>query len=223
MDYKQSLSFTGVSQAAIVRSLSGTGTLDVKNGALNGMDLNALSDRLEDPNSLSDFLGLFDQLSAGGTTAFDNFSAPITIKDGVVQSDKIAMISKDVTLTLDGRANLPEWSVRAKGLVNFTARSNIPPLGMTVYGTLDNPQKRFDKDNITRFIRTKATQAIGRKIGEQLLGKGMEKSTPKTTQEPLQAPNPANDNYQEGNKTMPTSKDALKRASEDLIRGLLGQ
>ena len=87
------LSFLGVGQSvnAIMRSLSGEGSLKVGRGAIEGIDLDAL-------------LGSFDV--EGGTTVFDSLNASYAIKGGVLRNSDLLMLLPNFNAAGAGEINL---------------------------------------------------------------------------------------------------------------------
>ncbi|MEM7521141.1 MAG: AsmA family protein [Pseudomonadota bacterium] len=92
------LSFLGVGQNldAIMRSLSGDGTLSTGRGTIEGIDLDNL-------------LGSFDV--QGGTTVFDAMSANFTMNAGVLRNDDLKMLLPNVEATGAGEINLGAQSL----------------------------------------------------------------------------------------------------------------
>ena len=91
------VSFLGVGQNvdAIMRSLSGSGAVNVGRGAIEGIDLDNL-------------LGNFD--SQGGTTVFDALTATFQMQNGVLRNEDLTML-------------LPNFDARGAGQVNLGAQT----------------------------------------------------------------------------------------------------
>ena len=87
------LSFLGVGQSvdAIMRSLSGDGSLETGRGTIQGIDL----DRLFRAGDVR-----------GGTTVFDSLTASFTIEDGVLRNDDLLMRLPVITARGEGRIGL---------------------------------------------------------------------------------------------------------------------
>ncbi|MDR9483859.1 MAG: AsmA family protein [Sediminimonas sp.] len=81
----------GGSVDAIMRSLSGQGTLSTGRGTIQGIDL----DKLFRAGDVS-----------GGTTVFDSLSASFTIEDGVLRNDDLLMSLPVITARGEGRIGL---------------------------------------------------------------------------------------------------------------------
>ena len=91
------VSFLGVGQNvdAIMRSLSGSGAVNVGRGAIEGIDLDNL-------------LGNFD--SQGGTTVFDALTATFQMQNGILRNEDLTML-------------LPNFDARGAGQVNLGAQT----------------------------------------------------------------------------------------------------
>ncbi|MEP3687097.1 MAG: AsmA family protein [Sulfitobacter dubius] len=92
-DGTAALSFLGSGQSldAIMRSLSGNGTLSMGRGTIAGIDLDAL-------------LGSVD--AEGGSTVFDSMEATFDIAQGVLRNDDLLMLLPNFNATGAGQVNL---------------------------------------------------------------------------------------------------------------------
>lgn len=92
-DGTAALSFLGSGQSldAIMRSLSGNGTLSMGRGTIAGIDLDAL-------------LGSVD--AKGGSTVFDSMEATFDIAQGVLRNDDLLMLLPNFNATGAGQVNL---------------------------------------------------------------------------------------------------------------------
>ncbi|MEQ3630973.1 MAG: AsmA family protein, partial [Sulfitobacter sp.] len=92
-DGTAALSFLGSGQSldAIMRSLSGNGTLSMGRGTIAGIDLDAL-------------LGSVD--AEGGSTVFDSVEATFDIAGGVLRNDDLLMLLPNFNATGAGQVNL---------------------------------------------------------------------------------------------------------------------
>ncbi|UWR14491.1 AsmA family protein [Sulfitobacter sp. M368] len=161
-----SLSFLGVGQSvdAIMRSLSGEGSLKVGRGAIEGIDLDAL-------------LGSFDV--EGGTTVFDSLNASYAIKGGVLRNSDLLMLLPNFNAAGAGEINLGaqtlDYTVTPKALrVNGDRGLAVP---VRIYGPWADPKIRPDlkaavdlnfqkeKEEAKAKVEAKVQQKIEKELG----------------------------------------------------------
>lgn len=154
----------GASVDAIMRSLSGQGTLSTGRGTIQGIDL----DKLFRSGDVS-----------GGTTVFDSMTASFTIEDGVLRNDDLLMSLPVITARGEGRIGLGARDVNYL----FTPRSGgadgaggiaIP---VRIEGPWANPSIRPDmkalidenleeeKKAAEEKARDKLNEAVEKKLG----------------------------------------------------------
>jgi AsmA protein len=161
-----SLSFLGVGQTvdAIMRSLSGEGSLKVGRGAIEGIDLDAL-------------LGSFDV--EGGTTVFDSLNASYAIKGGVLRNSDLLMLLPNFNAAGAGEINLGaqtlDYTVTPKALrVNGDRGLAVP---VRIFGPWADPKIRPDlkaavdlnfqkeKEEAKAKVEAKVQQKIEKELG----------------------------------------------------------
>ncbi len=185
----QKITFSGASEAQLVSSLTGSGQIDIADAIINGIDLDALADKLYKPNSLSDFAALLDQARAGGQTPIGNVTIPLTIQNGMVQVQETPIKTTKTAMRTKGLINLPSKSLDMMGQITFTEQKNLPPLTLFIKGPISQPQKSFDTRSFTQFYAQKATEKLQNKIEDKVQNKlnkllgAPESSAPVTTPE----------------------------------------
>ena len=92
----------GANQQAIVNSLGGTGSVTVKNGAIRGVDLAAVSRTIQ--NVLSGALGA--ATSGSSSTDFAEAGGKFVIKNGVMHNDDFHLLNPFVRIAGSGDINL---------------------------------------------------------------------------------------------------------------------
>jgi uncharacterized protein involved in outer membrane biogenesis len=174
----QQLSFTGASPYQIINSLSGDGHLKIRDATANGIDLDALAEKFDRPNSLTDFGNILKQASAGGTTDIGNVDVPLSIRNGVATIAQTAIKTKLTETSFGGTADLPTKMVNMGGQIRFTEQKNMPPLGLKVTGPFSAPRKEFDSQSVSNFfvqkgtdkLQEKATKKIDKLLGDKIPG-----------------------------------------------------
>jgi AsmA protein len=156
------LSFLGSGQsvAAIMRSLSGSGTLTMGRGTIAGIDLDAL-------------LGSVD--AKGGSTVFDSVEASFDIAKGVLRNNDLLMLLPNFNATGEGRVDLGartiDYTVTPKALrVNASRGGLAVPVRIT--GPWADPKVKADLraaiDLNFSEEKKRAEDVVRRKVQEEL-------------------------------------------------------
>ena len=133
-DGTAALSFLGSGQSldAIMRSLSGNGTLSMGRGTIAGIDLDAL-------------LGSVD--AEGGSTVFDSVEATFDIAGGVLRNDDLLMLLPNFNATGAGQVNLGartlDYTVTPKALRVNAARGGLA-VPVRITGPWADPEIKAD-------------------------------------------------------------------------------
>lgn len=117
--FKLDFSASGSSQAAIMRSLDGSGRFDVADGAIKGVNLAKLARSIAEiqksgltPAALSDALALAQRPDE--KTDFTDFLSQFDIADGLVNAPTISLTGPFLTMTGAGKVDLPGQSLDIK-------------------------------------------------------------------------------------------------------------
>lgn len=138
--FRADITATGNEQAALLRTLSGTASLNLKNGRIAGLSLSP--DILSAPQRLLSFgLGGDDAPTGGAKTGQD--AAPIssaslsaTIKNGVATTKDIQVQAPPHKVTGQGSINLAGRTLDLRLLAHVAGVADIP---VAVGGTFDEP------------------------------------------------------------------------------------
>jgi AsmA protein len=101
-DFDLDLSFSGLSAGEILRSIDGSGSFTVSEGALLGVDLKRL---IDEELSAANFENI--RRSFGGSTEFERFGGRMEVRAGVVELPDINLSASDFGLSGSGQIDLP--------------------------------------------------------------------------------------------------------------------
>jgi len=105
-DLQLDLTFSGFDLAGILRSLDGSGSYSIQQGALLGVDLQRLvSEELTTAN-LANVSRVF-----GGQTEFESFGGSLVARSGILELPDLNLVASDFGLSGVGQINLPEGMV----------------------------------------------------------------------------------------------------------------
>jgi uncharacterized protein involved in outer membrane biogenesis len=153
-DVDLALTSAGRSADELVARLEGSGRLAGRDGTIAGIDLPAVSARLNDSNRAIDLPSLFHGL-AGGTTRYQTLEGNFRIADGVMQSDDLRLVADPAEARADMTIDLPKWLLRSRLAVHLTDHPAAPPFAMTLDGPLDAPRRIFDVNALESYLLKK--------------------------------------------------------------------
>ncbi len=209
LDFDMKLAAVGRSQHDLVSSLGGQGRLAVRDGAVKGFDLQAVSDRLKRLNRTLDFLSLFRSAMGGGTTRFSSLDGTMRIDNGVVRTDDLNLIANAGRGEAKGFVDLPRWNMDMQALFRLTEHPNAPPFRVQLSGPPDQADRKVDFAALQQYL-------VGRVV-ERGLGSALEKALPGLVGQPRSQP-PAQA-APSGESQQPQQQQEIK--PKDFIRGLL--
>ena len=165
---------SGVSPAALIYDLSGTGIINGSNIILSGVDVTRFIRALSDESKPGDtIMGLWKGSTKGGRTQFKTLDGAFIIKNGVTQISSMILDGEKVRIETFGTVDLPKWylSTKHKMIIKETKDgiSDVPPFEMSFKGPLDNPTQTFGKgllnDYLNRKVKRKLNDLLGKKLG----------------------------------------------------------
>lgn len=175
----------GASQAAIIASLAGQGSLSATNGVVRKVNLPALNERLGTLGTVNDFIRLSMTALQGGETAYRTLGTTFTLADGVARLGQVTSDMDGGTLTARGTIDLPRWRTDLAGAIQLDEITGAPPIGFSLVGPIAATQARYDLAGLQRFFAVRVANAGLRAVvrGEgfdprDLIGLGKAGQTP---------------------------------------------
>ncbi|MBR1191295.1 AsmA family protein [Bradyrhizobium sp. AUGA SZCCT0240] len=180
-----SLVASGSSPFGLVTSLDGTATLNGRDGAISGFNVEQLLKRLERrPLSGS---GNF----RNGSTPFDTLNVEVKFNDGIATAEDVRVEGPTTRLTLTGTASVPAREYDLKGVASLTSAPNAPPgfdLPFVVQGPWDDPLVFPDPESLIRrspgaaplldAVKDRKTRDAVRSVIERITGGGPRPAAP---------------------------------------------
>ena len=186
---------TGDSVLAVTRTLNGNASLTGHDGALAGLDIEQLLQRLERrPLSGSgDF--------RNGRTKYDSIAVALKIEQGKVSVEDVKVLGPAVQLALTGSASIPQRELDLTGTASLVtpAREGVPPFALPfiVQGSWDDPIMLPDAEALIRrsgaaaplldAVRDRRARDAARSVIERLTGRSAG-ALPASEQAPAPAP-----------------------------------
>jgi len=139
----------GVTPDAVLASLDGTGRYDLRDGAIEGLDLDAMVDALV----ARDIAAAVGQ-GLGGRTRFREFAGPLSIDDGVVDLSGLTLLTEKLgvggTLALDLDGLALDGQLRLAG-------ERLERVPVRLSGTLTSPELTPD---LGEALRDEASRRV---------------------------------------------------------------
>ena len=143
---------SGKSVWALTHTLSGTANLNAHNGALIGIDVEQLLQRLEKRplSGNGDF--------RTGRTPFDRLMLDVKIDQGVISVQKLEFNGPAVKLRLAGEASIPARDLDLQGTATLVSANTTDDFALpfTVQGPWDNPVPLPDASSLIRHSNAAA-------------------------------------------------------------------
>ena len=139
----------GQTERDIIESLAGRVALTQRDGAIEGVDVPALSrqiDALSKVDALDDiasFVEETEQSLSGGQTAIRSLDGTIRVQDGQARIDGFEIVADGSVGDISGTADLPAWQLDLTALFRLTEHPDAPPVGIRLQGPIDRPERRY--------------------------------------------------------------------------------
>lgn len=211
---------SGLNQAAMVHDLSGNAVLDGKKITIHGLDIKRFARALSDDSKPGDsVVSLWKGASSGGSTYFDTLDGKFTIKEGIVNIDKLDLDGPQALLQSIGKVSLPQWSLNTKHKITSKIESEgekeIPPFEINFSGPLDNPSQTFAQGLLQDYLKRKIDRKLNKVLGDIIGGKSNDNAPPPAQEgQEAQGQEPASGSE----KKRPDPEDLIKGVLEDLLR-----
>jgi AsmA family len=150
-DFDLDLATSGLSAAELVGHLQGSLKLASRDGTIAGIDLPAISARLNEGRGVTDLPGLLHGLS-GGRTRYSALDANFRIADGIMRSDDLRLVADAAEGRADATLDLPKWLMRSRLELRLTDHAAAPPLALTLDGAIDAPRMVFDINALESYL-----------------------------------------------------------------------
>ena len=139
----------GQTAREMMQSLSGRVALAASEGAVEGVDVPAISrqiDALSKVDTLDDIASFVDgteQSLSSGRTAIRSLDGTVRVQDGQARIDGFEIVAEGGVGEISGTADVPAWQLDLTALFRLTGHANAPPVGIRFEGPIDRPERRY--------------------------------------------------------------------------------
>ncbi|WP_192499029.1 AsmA family protein [Skermanella pratensis] len=160
------LETTGVSPAALVAALGGSGRVVVREGTLSGIDLERALAAAAGADKPKQALDQLARAMAGGESPFDRLAGTVEVEQGVIRSGDLAVTAPNADVTGRGSASLTDRSIDLALDVKLVADPELPAFGLTLAGPLDRPRRSLDTGALAETLERRAAESSRRKAAD---------------------------------------------------------
>lgn len=164
LTYDTDLQTRGDSEYAMVSNLGGTGSFNVRDGAVEGFDLRMFSEQLNQLDDAGAFLVLAERSFGGGETKFRSLAGTYTVTKGVLRSNDTKLDADAGAGSATAVVDLPPRQMDVTAMFRLTEHPKAPPVGVRIVGPIDNPRQIFDINDMQAYV----LQQVGTRTLKQL-------------------------------------------------------
>ena len=190
VDIQGQFTALGRNQFEMISTLGGEGSASARDGSVTGINLRALSDRLQRLNEITDYLSLIQSTMGGGVTQFQSVGGEFSINRGVVTANGIRAQLDAAEGAAKAKIDLPRWDLNLTSRFRLTEHANAPTVGLDLSGPIDAPRRDVRTRELEAYLAQRAGASIIRKaLGKNnplsnILGGSSGSATPSATQQP---------------------------------------
>ena len=139
----------GRTARAMVGSLAGRVALASRGGAVEDVDLPAISRQigalaeLDSIDDIPSFIAQAEQSLSSGRTAIRSLDGTVRVQDGRARIDDATIVADGATGTVSGSADLPAWQADLTASFRLVEHPDAPPVGVRLEGPIDRPRRRY--------------------------------------------------------------------------------
>lgn len=157
-----SVSASGNSQYAMVRSLSGTALIEAKDGVVRGFDAAQLGNEMSQLDQYGDFLDLAITALNGGQSRYTRITGGLAFDGGVGELKDFKATLDGARASAQGRVDLPDWSVDMAVSLAMTGKQNskVPPVALTLNGPIGSPEQKTHLGAVGKYVGKKLAKTV---------------------------------------------------------------
>ncbi len=176
----------GISEAEMVQTLNGTGSLNARNGVIDGFDMKRLSDSMKNIDNALNLVQILGATTQGGQTRFQSITSTNRAQNGLLTSSDL-LVKADA---MDGRGgyniDVPSYTMNTQITVTLTDHTKTPPIQVSAVGPIDQPQTVVNADALKQHLLASATRFI---LGGPKTGQPAQPGQPTQPAQPAQGNN----------------------------------
>lgn len=136
LDLAASLTARGRSGLEMARTLGGSGRWSVRDGRIEGFDIDGVRSALDASHDQSASARLIEAALRGGATGFSSLGGGVAVKDGVARLDGTAFVSPGASADVEGAVDLAAWTADLEAAFRLRDPAGAPPFTIGLSGPL---------------------------------------------------------------------------------------
>ena len=173
----------------VSKKISSSGECDSSGATLVGMDIEEISNRIDNIETFQDFFNLFNKKNLKGKTKIDSINFKFKIENNLLKILKLSAIQNNVKIFSSGQYSVDSKNINLKNDIFIKTKkfNNLPSFNVFVDGTTENYKisYNFDKikssvlsDGINSILKNKKKIVIDPKLLKGLIDQNSNKIKP---------------------------------------------
>ena len=173
----------------VSKMISSSGECDSSGATLVGMDIEEISNRIDNIQTFQDFFNLFNKKNLKGKTKIDSINFKFKIENNLLKILKLSAIQNNVKIFSSGQYSVDSKNINLKNDIFIKTKkfNNLPSFNVFVDGTTENYKisYNFDKikssvlsDGINSILKNKKKIVIDPKLLKGLIDQNSNKIKP---------------------------------------------
>ena len=173
----------------VSKKISSSGECDSSGATLVGMDIEEISNRIDNIQTFQDFFNLFNKKNLKGKTKIDSINFKFKIENNLLKILKLSAIQNNVKIFSSGQYSVDSKNINLKNDIFIKTKkfNNLPSFNVFVDGTTENYKisYNFDKikssvlsDGINSILKNKKKIVIDPKLLKGLIDQNSNKIKP---------------------------------------------
>jgi len=142
----------GLSLVGFISSLSGAGTLSVRDGTLRGINPETFARALQNVNNETELDGYIKGILVDGQMAFSAIDSDFTVRNGLLRMAEMSLKGPGATAQLISFVDLAAYKLDSEWRFKLAAYPKAPPVTLIFSGSLNGPERSFDVKGLRQHL-----------------------------------------------------------------------
>lgn len=154
---------SGPNQKNMIKNLKGSTSIAGTNVFVKGFDLDSFASQITNINNTNGIVSLLRTVSSGeGSTLIKTLQGNVFTENGIAQVAGINLDAGYGQGVYKGYADLNKWYMdsTAEFKIVMEDSKERPPLGIRIFGAIDDPKKEVDTSAIRKYVTNRAARNL---------------------------------------------------------------
>ena len=146
----------------VSKKISSSGECDSSGATLVGMDIEEISNRIDNIETFQDFFNLFNKKNLKGKTKIDSINFKFKIENNLLKILKLSAIQNNVKIFSSGQYSVDSKNINLKNDIFIKTKkfNNLPSFNVFVDGTTENYKISYNFDEIKSSVLSDGINSI---------------------------------------------------------------